>query len=224
VFAAAAVLRKARRGDPGLLDRVIRYTRADLVNHTPITEKHVDSGMTVAQLCRAAVTYSDNTAGNLLLRQLGGPRGLTRFFRSLGDRDSRLDRWETDLSVWRPGERRDTTKPAAIAANLRKLTVGRALHPRDRVQLNRWLRANTTGGKRIRAGLPKSWTVGDKTGTGFFHGAANDIAVATPPRGAPIVIAIYTTRRARDAAKHEATIAKAATILARGLGRLDSTR
>lgn len=225
-FAAAAILRKARRSDPGLLDRVIHYTRDDLNDcgprecFAPVTEKHLDSGMTVAQLCRAAITHSDNAAANLLLEEIGGPAQMTRFFRSLGDRDSRLDRWEIDLSLWRPGERRDTTTPAAIAADLRKLALGRALHPRDRARFNGWLRANTTGGRRIRAGLPKSWTIGDKTGTGFLHGAANDIAVAQPPRGAPIVIAIYTSRRAAEAATDEATIARTATILARGLNRL----
>ncbi|WP_019634171.1 class A beta-lactamase [Actinomadura atramentaria] len=215
---AAAVLRKARRSDPGLLDRVVRYTRGDLVANSPVTEKHVGTGMTVADLCAAAITVSDNTAGNLLLRQIGGPAGLTAFYRSLGDPVSRLDRWETDLNVWRPGERRDTTAPAAYARDLRTLTLGTALAPADRDRLTGWMKATTTGGARIRAGLPKGWTVADKTGTGPGYGTTNDVAVAWPPSGAPIVLVILTNRRAADGAADEATVAETTAVLARGLG------
>ncbi|GLZ09477.1 beta-lactamase [Actinomadura sp. NBRC 104412] len=219
-MAAAAVLTKARRSEPGLLDRRIHWTPADEVPTSPVTRGRGARGMTVAQLCEAAVTRSDNTAGNLILRQIGGPRGLTAYLRSLGDRRSRLDRWETGLNLWRPGERRDTTTPASMGLNLWKVTLGAPLAAPDRERLNGWLRANTTGGARIAAGLPDDWTVGDKTGTSNRYGAANDIAVAWPPSGAPLIIAIYTNRKAADGTTDNTVIARTATIAARGLGRL----
>jgi beta-lactamase class A len=219
VLASGAILRAAER-DPGLLDRLIRWTAADLVPNSPVTELHVDTGLTIAELCQAAITRSDNTAGNLLLRQLGGPAAVTRFARTLGDPVSRLDRREVELNDWFPGELRDTTAPAAQAHDLRALTLGRALDPAGRARLLGWLRANTTGGARIRAGLPPSWTIGDKTGSSSSYGAANDIAVATPPSGAPLVLAIYTNRTAADAAYDNQVIADTATILATALGRL----
>ncbi|MEW2389556.1 class A beta-lactamase [Streptomyces venezuelae] len=190
---AAAVLRRAREQEPGLLDVLIRYGRDDLVTHSPRTEMHLETGMTVRELCDATVTYSDNAAANLLMRRIGGPVGVTEFARSLGDTRTRLDRWETDLNSNIPGDRRDTTTPAAMTANLRKLVLGKALHPLDRGQLIRWLVENTTGDKRIRAGVPKDWRVGDKTGSPAY-GGVNDVAVAWPPKQAPLVVSVYTTR------------------------------
>jgi beta-lactamase class A len=219
MLASGAILRANERG-PGLLDRLIRWTKDDLVPNSPVTELHVDTGLTIAELCHAAITRSDNTAGNLLLRQLGGPPAITRFARTLGDPVTRLDRWEIELNDWFPGERRDTTVPAAQAHNLRALTLGRALGPAGRERLLGWLRANTTGGARIRAGLPPSWTIGDKTGSSSSYGAANDIAVATPLSGAPLILAIYTNRNAADAPYDNQVIADTATILATALHKL----
>ncbi|GAA3112176.1 class A beta-lactamase [Streptosporangium carneum] len=220
-LAAAAVLHKARTSDPGLMNRVVRWKRSDLKPNSPITEKHVDDGLTVARLCEAAITRSDNTAGNMLLRQIGGPAGLTRYLRTLKDPVSRLDRWETELNDWTPRERRDTTTPASAGGDLRALTVGDALTAGDRSRLNGWLRANETGDARIRAGLPKTWIIGDKTGTSASHGAANDIAVIrTSKTSPPLVMAVYTTRRAADAPADDKVVADTAAILARALGKL----
>ena len=220
-IACAAALHKARASDPGLMERVVHWTKDDLKSNSPVTEKHVADGLTVAELCEAAITYSDNTAANMVLKQIGGPAGLTRYFRTLKDPISRLDRWETELNDWTPKERRDTTTPASVARDLRKVTTGDALDAKDRATLNGWLKANTTGGARIRAGLPKTWTIGDKTGTGSTYGTANDIAIIWPAKdAAPIIMAIYTNRPAADAANDEKVIAGTATILARGLGRL----
>jgi beta-lactamase class A len=218
-MACGAVLRKARRTAPGLLDKVIHYTEDDLVDYSPVTEKHVDTGMTVADLCHAAITQSDNTAGNLVLKQIGGPAGLTAFLRSLGDRVSRSDRWETALNDWKPGEKRDTTAPRPWANDLRALTTGDALVPADRKRLIGWMRATVTGDERIRAGLPKSWTVGDKTGTGGTYGTANDIAIAYPKSGAPLIIVITTNKRKPDAEADDKAIARTAGILAHALHR-----
>lgn len=214
---AAAVLDKK----PDILGKRILIRKKDLLPNSPETAKHVGSRMTVAALARAAVTKSDNAAANLLLRQIGGPKGLTRYFRGLNDHVSRLDRNEPGLNLWHPREVRDTTTPAAIAADLKALTVGGALDAGDRRTFTGWLVANETGDKRIRAGLPKSWRIGDKTGTGGTYGTANDYAVIWPKGSKkPIIMAIYTNRTGRNAAADESVIARAATIAARGLGKL----
>ncbi|MEU7888063.1 class A beta-lactamase [Microbispora bryophytorum] len=217
--AAGAVL--AKTTDRELTRKVVHWTAGEVKPNSPETSKHVKDGMTLAELCRAAIIYSDNTAGNMLLKRIGGPRGLTRYFRTLKDPLSRLDRWETELNDWSPKEKRDTTTPASVARDLRALTTGGALGAKDRSRLVGWLRDNTTGDARIRAGLPKTWIVGDKTGTGGAYGAANDIAVVWPAKGAaPIIMAISTNRRAAAGATDDKVIAKTATVLARGLGRL----
>jgi beta-lactamase class A len=188
--AAAFVLARVDRGEESLARRIV-YSRDDLVTYSPITEKHAGGGgMTVGELCDAAVTLSDNTAANLLLDSFGGPAGLTAHMRSLGDGVSRLDRRETALNEAAPGDPRDTTTPAAMLGLLRDTVLGTALSPSSRAQMAAWLVANKTGDKRLRAGVPAGWRVGDRTGTGG-NNATNDVAVIWPPGRAPIVVAAY---------------------------------
>ncbi|MEV0148227.1 MULTISPECIES: class A beta-lactamase [unclassified Nonomuraea] len=226
VFACSAVLHKARTSDPGLMDRVIHWKPADMAGLTansPETTEYTDTGMTPAQLCRAGITKSDGFAGNTLLKQIGGPRGLTDFFRATGDRTSRLDRPEPYLTEWEPGEERDTTTPAAAAQTFTKLTTGRTLHTLDRARLVGWLKANRTGANRIRAGLPDDWTIGDKTGTGGAsnYGTANDLAIVwTPGSNAPIILSVFTNRNVNNTPNDDKVIASTATALAKALGRL----
>ena len=191
LLAAAAVLARVDAGKERL-DRRVTYAKSDLVTYSPVTEKHVDSGMTLAELCEAAITLSDNTAANLLLTSLGGPDGVTAFARTLGDTMTRLDRNEPTLNEATPGDPRDTTTPAAMLANIRTLVLGDALTEPSRGQLKAWMLANKTGGGRLRAGLPGDWAVGDKTGSGEF-GTTNDVGVIWPPGRAPIVVTIYFT-------------------------------
>lgn len=204
-LAAAAVL---DRHPVAGLDRRVTYTRADLVAYSPVTEKHVGTGMSLRDLCDAAVRYSDNTAANLLLRELGGPRALTAHLRGLGDRVSRLDHNEPELNSNPPGDPRDTTSPRAVAADYRALVLGDALPAAKRELLTDWLVRNTTGDLRVRAGVPRDWKVGDKTGTGDW-GRANDVAVLWPPRGAPLVIAVLTERPDHGADPSDALVAEA---------------
>ncbi len=212
LMAVAAVLRQTERR-PDLLRQRMRYTAEDLAPYSVITPKNLATGMTVAQLCAAALQYSDNTALNLLLRQLGGPEVVTAFARSIGDDAFRLDRGETSLSSAAPGDERDTSTPAAMERSLRALVLENALRPDHRTLLREWLQGNTTGGRRIRAGVPRDWTVGDKTGSGSF-GTTNDIAVLWRPAQAPVCIAAYFTQARKDAPAREDVIASAARIVA----------
>lgn len=212
-LAAAQVLARVDRGEERL-DRRIVYTKDDLVVYSPVTEKHVGiAGMTLAELCHATITVSDNTAGNLLLASFGGPAGLTAFARSLGDGVTRLDRWETELNEAIPGDPRDTTSPAAMLDDMRSLLLGDALSPASRKQLADWLIATTTGGQRIRGGLPKDWRAGDKTGTSD-NGVTNDIAVAWPPGRAPLLVTAYYAEYAQPKGARNAVIAEVGRIAA----------
>lgn len=205
---SAAVLAR----EPSLLEQRLRYGKGELVDHSPITEKHVDGGMTVAELCAATIQTSDNTAANLLIRELGGPEAVTDYARSIGDRQFRLDRWETALNSAIPGDPRDTTTPAAMMASLHALTLGQALPAAKRQILTDWLIGNTTGATRIRAGVPSTWRVGDKTGAGDY-GTVNDIAILWPPGKAPIVLAVYLTQPGKDDKFRPEILGKAAKIV-----------
>jgi beta-lactamase class A len=216
VLLASAILKRSTQID-GLMQQRIKYQQSDLVTYSPITERHIKDGMTVDALCAAAIQYSDNTASNLLMKILGGPGAVTTFARSIGDRQFRLDRWETALNSSIPGDRRDTSTPNAMASSLQRLALGDILEPRLQLQLRVWLQGNMTGAARIRAGVPADWQVGDKTGTGDY-GTANDLALLWPPSRAPVVVAIYTTQVKKDAKARNDIIASAARIVVDWLG------
>jgi beta-lactamase class A len=213
-LAAAAVL---QRTPPEYLEKRVHFTEADIIDPSPVAVQHVAEGMTIRELCDAAVRYSDNAAGNLLLADIGGPAGITAFARSLGDEVSRLDRTEPELNSAVPGDERDTTTPRAIAGSLRALVLGEHLDPADRALFTDWLVGNKTGDERIRAGVPAGWRVGDKTGTGSY-GTANDVAVLWPSDAAPIAVAVLTSRTAEDATRDDALLAEAAAVVAQELG------
>lgn len=211
-LAAACVLARVDRGEE-VLSRRVMYEASDLVPYSPVTELHVGTGMTLAELCAAAMTLSDNTAGNLLLDSFGGPAALTAYARSLGDAVTRLDRDEPELNEAAPGDPRDTTTPAAMLTNLRQIVLGEALTTTSRQQITDWLLANQTGDARLRAGFPDGWRVGDKTGTSEA-GVTNDVAVVWPPGRAPLVVAAYLTESPASSGARDAVLAEVGRIVA----------
>jgi beta-lactamase class A len=191
-LSAAAVLAQVDREEERL-DRRICFGIENVLPYSPGTKAHADGeGMTLAAICEAAVTLSDNTAANLMLDAIGGPAGLTAYLRGLGDEVTRLDRTEPTLNEALPGDPRDTTSPLAMAADLNRLVLGKALSPTSRDQLTAWLVACKTSDARLRAGIPQGWRVGDKTGTGD-RGTANDVGVLWPPERNPAVVAAFIT-------------------------------
>jgi len=189
---AAATLARADRG-ADKLDRLVRYDKSVPFGVSPATAKNVDRGMTVVDLCEAAVIYSDNGAANLLLAAMGGPAALTAFWRSLGDQSTRLDDNEPKLNI--PDGERNTTTLVAMIADMKTYLLGDVLSAESRARLLGWMRANTTGDARLRAGVPADWQVGDKTGTGPApYGLVSDIGILMPPGSKPILAAVYSER------------------------------
>jgi len=213
VLLAGAVLQKVDRGE-ARLDTRLPYGKADLLAYAPVTTARVaEGGLTIGDLCAAAVEVSDNTAANLLLRALGGPASVTAFARTLGDPVTRLDRTEPTLNEARPGDRRDTTTPAAMVGSLQALLLGPTLPPESRARLEGWMVACTTGGTRLRAGLPPDWAEGDKTGSGA-RGTVNDVAILRPPHRAPILVAAYFTGSSASGKDRDAVLADVGRIVA----------
>lgn len=213
LFTVAAVLKKVDHGTENL-DRVVHFTKQDLIANSPVTETHVGGvGITVHELCEAAVTVSDNTAANLLLASIGGPMRWTAFMRSIGDEVSRLDRNEPTLNESLPGDRRDTASPNAIVSDLRALLLGDVLLPDSRDLLRGWMVQCKTGDHRLRAGLPADWKEGDKTGTGS-RGTSNDIAIVWPPHRAVLLVAAFLTGSTLDDARRDEILAVAGKAIA----------
>jgi beta-lactamase class A len=212
---AAAVLSRAD-ADQEDLNRVIRYSKSDLLDVSPVTTRNMETGMRVVDLCEAAILYSDNTAANLLLTELGGPQALTQWWREIGDTVTRLDRREPALNV--PDGDKDTTSPAAMLGNLKTILLSNGVSETSRARLVGWLAASTTGAAMVRADVPSGWTVGDKTGRWSsndpMQGATNDIAILTPPGRKPILVAAYTMGGRGDDAARQAILADIGRIVA----------
>ena len=214
---AGAVLGRVDKHQESL-DRRITYGKNDLLEWAPVAKEHLkEGGMTVEAMCAAAVEYSDNTAANLLLQSIGGPSKLTEYLRSIGDKVTRLDRNEPDLNTAIAGDPRDTATPTSMLNSVNTLVLGQALSENCRKQLTDWLVANTTGGARLRAGLPADWRVGDKTGTGQ-NGATNDVAIVWPLDRVPILIVAFFVGSKADSSKREAAIAEVGRIVADTFG------
>jgi beta-lactamase class A len=193
-YAAARVLQMVEQGQLAL-DQQVFVDPTAIVANSPRTAPRAGGSMALDELCQAALQVSDNTAGNLLLKAIGGPAAITGFARSIGDSSSRLDRWETELNSAVPGDRRDTSTPEALGGGYRDLLTGDVLAPPQRQQLEAWMRANETSS--MRAGLPQGWTTADKTGSGDY-GSTNDVGIAYGPVGQRVLLALMTRSQVSD--------------------------
>ena len=215
-FACGAVLSRVDAGKESL-DRVVKIARSDLVSYSPVTKKRTGpDGMTMARVCEAAVTVSDNTAGNIILKSLNGPAGFTTYMRSIGDQATRLDRWETDLNQGTPGDERDTTTPKFAANTLHNLLLGDVLSVQSRKQLTHWMLNDKVADALFRSVLPTGWRIADKTGAGG-HGSRALIAVMWPPQSKPIIAAVYLTDNDAKFAVRNAAIAEIGAAIVRAV-------
>jgi len=217
-LACAALLHRVDAGQENL-ERAVSFSESDLVTYSPITEKYAGGQtMTLSDLCEAALTMSDNTAANLILRSLGGPEKVTSFARSLGDDVTRLDRWETELNEAVPGDNRDTTTPNAMVKNLQSLLLGDALSGKSREQLHDWLKRNQVADGLFRAVVPEGWIVADRTGAGGF-GSRSITAIIWPPERQPIVVALYLTQTEASFSERNEAIAEIGEAIVLAVGQ-----
>jgi beta-lactamase class A len=200
-----SALLKQSDNNKELLQEKINYSKNDLMSWSPVTGKHVASGMTLEALAEAAMSYSDNPAMNLIMKKLGGPQSVTAFAQSIGNKTFHIEHYEGNLNS-NPNDEHDTSTPKDMALSLQKLTLGDVLTPSHRTQLVAWMKNNTTSYKRMRAGVPIGWVVADKTGSGDY-GIANDIGILWSPACKPIVLAIYTLRNRQDAKNRDDIVA-----------------
>ncbi len=201
---ASALFAAHDRGDVDIYAE-FQLTRDDLVPYAPIVEKILATGKptTLIEMAKAAVQTSDNAAANLVLNAIGGPAGFTRFVRTQGDSITRLDRYETDLNENKSGDPRDTSSPVAMARLLQQTLIENSATNMDKQTLQNWMKDSKTGLSRIRAGLPKGWSAGDKTGTAPGGSAYNDVAIIWPSRAeysaGPVILTVFTDHPAKPA-------------------------
>jgi beta-lactamase class A len=214
---AAFVLARVDRGEERL-DAMVPFGDKDLQPYAPVARQHLaKSEMSIAQMCEGAVEFSDNTCANLLLARSGGPAALTAFCKSNGDTVTQLDHYEPELNWSPPGDPHDTTTPAAMAGNLQRFVLGKVLSPGSRERLTGWMLGSKTGDKRLRAGLPKDWKIGDKTGNNGKD-ACGDIAVVWPKPDVAVVVCAYTQGGTPSPAQTETLFAEIGRMVGQRLG------
>lgn len=210
LIGAAALLKESNK-NKNLLQERIHYTKNDLISWHPVTGQHIINGMTLEELAEAATSYSDNPAMNLIMKKFGGPKFVTDFAHSIGNKTFNVEHYEGDLNS-NPQDKHDTSTPKDMAICVKKLTIGNVLSQSQRTQIIAWLRNNTTGYKRIRAGVPIGWAVAEKTGSGDY-GIANDIGLMWSPTCKPIILAIYTVQNKQDAKGRNDIVASTTQIV-----------
>lgn len=213
LFVAAQFLRAVPADQRG--ERAF-WTAVDVeaAGYSPVTEQHIDDGLTYAELAEAAVRQSDNTATNLVLERIGGPAALDAALAEIGDETTSVVNREPALNRIEPGSTDDTTTAAAFTASLAEVVVGDVLSDDDRATLFDWMIGNATGDALIRAGAPEGWVVADKSGGA--GGMRNDIAIVLPPGRDPIVISVLTARVDPDEAYDDALVAEVARVVLDG--------
>lgn len=192
---AALTLREA---DAGRLDlaEMLPFNQTDVIAHSPVVAKDFARGrLPIQTLAEAVQVKSDNAAANLLMRRLGGPGAVTRFWREIGDTKSRLDDYEPTVNVIPAGTEENSTTPQAMAGTVRRIVLGDVLSATNRDRLRGWMAATQSGLARIRAAAPDTWHGYDKTGTGMREGVGNktnDLAVLVPANGrSPLIVIGY---------------------------------
>ncbi|GAF23827.1 beta-lactamase class A [Bacillus sp. JCM 19047] len=190
------------------LDKRVHYNEKDLVTYSPITEQHVETGMTLKELSDASIRFSDNPAANFIFNEIGGPEGFKHALQDMGDQVTEPKRWETELNHWAPGEVSDTSTAKALVETLHGVALGDELDEEKQDLFTDWLVHNTTGDTLIRAGVPKGWQAGDKTGSAVY-GTRNDIGIIWPPDHAPVVLAVLSHTDEEDGEVDDHLIADA---------------
>jgi beta-lactamase class A len=210
-FIGAAALLKASAEHKVSLNKVIHYTKNDLISWQPVTPLHLNTGMSLEALAEATVTYSDTPAMNIITKSMGGPTFVSDFAHSIGNASFNITHYEGNLNS-NPADNSDTSTPKDMAMSLKKILLGSVLPLRLKNELLTWMRNCTTGYQRIRAGTTNGFAVADKTGSGDY-GVANDIGILWSPTCKPIVLSIYTIQNKADATRRDDILAQATKIV-----------
>lgn len=191
-----------------------------LVMWHPISGLYINQKVSLQTLAEGAISYSDNTAINMIIRELGGLDKINHFARMVGNNTFNLKHYEVNLNS-NPNNNEDSSTPKDMALSLQNILLGNVLSEHNKQLLFQWMRNNTTGYGRIRAGVPLGWAVADKTGSGSY-GVANDIGLVWSPSCKPIILSIYTHQNKQAAIAQDDVIAKVTQMALEKFSKYDS--
>lgn len=200
------------------LDQKIEISKSDLLPdlYSPIRDRYPEGAtLSLAEILGYTISASDNVGCELLLKLLGGPAEIERYFVERGFRDVSIKvnevvmqaNWDRQFENWTtPNAANQVLR--AFYANDRKL-----LSVKSREFLWKVMRETETGADRLKGRLPAGTVVAHKTGSSGVNkttgvtAAVNDIGVVFLPNGRYFFISVFVTDSTEDAAANEKIIA-----------------
>ncbi|WP_416351067.1 class A beta-lactamase [Staphylococcus saprophyticus] len=196
---------------PSELNKKVEINESEIVANSPVTEQYLGKTMSLKALIKASMLQSDNTANNKIMQELGGVNGLKHELVQLGDDVSEPQRLEPELNYFDPNNKADTTTPRAAAQTLNSILTSNEMNGSNLSLLKQTMIENKTGDTLIKAGMPNSYTVGDKSGQALTYATRNDLAFIYPKgQDKPIILAIYSKQNQKDAKPNDKVISDSA--------------
>ncbi|ARQ05750.1 class A beta-lactamase [Macrococcoides canis] len=175
------------------LDKEVKVSERDIVLYSPIIEKYKNKNVSLKMLIEAALLYSDNTANNLIIEELGGLKEVEKRLSALGINGANVNRKEVALNFYDPKKNEDTISAKNMSKVLTKMLTGDVLEYKEQIFLIDLMKKNKTGTTLIKKGMDKKFIVGDKSGQGANYGVRNDIAVVYKKQSnKPIIVVVFT--------------------------------
>ncbi|MDW4262139.1 class A beta-lactamase [Staphylococcus saprophyticus] len=196
---------------PSELNKKVEINESEIVANSPVTEQYIGKTMSLKTLIKASMLQSDNTANNKIMQELGGVNGLKHELVQLGDDVSEPQRLEPELNYFDPNSKADTTTPRAAAQTLNSILTSNEMNESNLSLLKQTMIENKKGDTLIKAGMPNSYTVGDKSGQALTYATRNDLAFIYPKgQDKPIILAIYSKQDQKDAKPNDKVISDSA--------------
>ena len=193
------------------LDKKVHINKKDIVAYSPILEKNVGKDITIKELIKASMVYSDNTANNKIIEEIGGIKKVKQRLNELGDEKTNPVRYEIELNYFSPKSKKDTSTPEAFGKTLNKLIEKGKLSKKNKNFLLDLMFKNKSGDTLIKDGVTNNFKVADKSGQALTYASRNDIAFVYPKgQTEPIVLVIFTNKNDKNAKPNDKLISETA--------------
>lgn len=186
--------------------------------HSPLRDQHPNGAtVSVDDLLRYAVSESDGSASDVLLRLVGGASSVQNYLTAIGVSGVIVRNTERELGSADSAQYANWAMPVGMVKLLQQLQLGRGLSEASRTYLLKLMTDTPTGPNRLKGQLPPGTLVAHKTGTSMTVGgktaATNDVGLITLPTGKHLAVAVFVSDAQADEATRERVIAQIAKQL-----------
>ncbi|MEB6696387.1 BlaZ-like penicillin-hydrolyzing class A beta-lactamase [Mammaliicoccus sciuri] len=196
------------------LNKKVHVSKEDIVPYSPVLEKFINKDITIKKLIEATMLYSDNTANNMIIEELGGYKEVNKRLKSLDDKTTKPSRMEPELNNYDPKNNRDTSTPQAFGKTLNKLINDGRLSKDNKAFLIDLMINNKSGDTLIKKGAPKNFKIADKSGQAITYASRNDVALVYPKgESKPIVLVIFTNKEGKTDKPNDKVVSETAKVV-----------